>query len=52
MDKPDGPPARAKPEPSADPRTEREGRLARALRENLRRRKALQRAPEGDPGTD
>jgi hypothetical protein len=52
MDKPDGAPSAPKPGHPADRRAEREGRLAKALRENLRRRKALQRAAEGDPETD
>ena len=48
MDEPEG----RKPAQPTDSKAEREDRLAKALRENLRRRKALQRAPEGRPKPD
>ena len=47
MDDPEG----SKPAKPADSRTEREQRLAKALRENLKRRKALQRPSDGRPET-
>ncbi len=48
MDEPEG----RKPVTPADSKTEREQRLAKALRENLKRRKALQRTSDGRPETD
>ncbi|MFC0406961.1 hypothetical protein [Roseomonas elaeocarpi] len=56
-DDPDPPPARAQPTPAQRAAAERETRLARALRENLRRRKAQGRAREdaaaaGEPAKD
>ncbi len=48
MDEPEG----RKPATPTDPKAEREGRLAKALRENLRRRKALQKPADGRPGTE
>ena len=47
MDEPEG----RKPAEPVDSRTERETRLAKALRENLKRRKALQRPSDGRPET-
>ncbi len=52
MDDPEREPSDREAEPKADPRAEREGRLAKALRENLRRRKALQGPSGGRPGTE
>ena len=48
MDEPEG----RKTATPTDPKAEREGRLAKALRENLRRRKALQRPAAGHPESD
>ncbi len=48
MDDPEG----RKPARPADPKAEREGRLAKALRENLRRRKALQKPAPGRPESE
>jgi len=52
MDDPKGEPSDPKVGPKPDARAAREGRLAKALRENLRRRKALQRPSDGRPGTE
>jgi len=52
MDEPDGKPsAPPRPEPGAG-RAEREGRLAKALRDNLRRRKGSQKPAPGGQEAD
>ncbi len=48
MDEPRGEPSARKPEPAKPGAADREDRLAKALRENLRRRKGLQK-PSGQP---
>ena len=48
MDEPRREPSAHKPDPAKPVRPDREDRLAKALRENLRRRKGLQK-PSGQP---
>ncbi len=52
MDAPDGKPAPPPPVAAKPASTEREDRLAKALRENLRRRKALARGSGEGQGPD
>ena len=47
MDEPDGKPSGPTPPEAKPPRAGREDRLAKALRDNLRRRKGLQSPPPG-----
>ena len=47
MDAPDGKPSDPAPAETRPVRTTREDRLAKALRDNLRRRKGLQKPPKG-----